>query len=92
MGKEVNSEVLLKLSQELTSWKFPARALGLSEAEIDQIYRDNQETKEQCFQMLRRWKDKYGQTATYQVLSTALVAMARGVYSFFVQIVLSHVS
>lgn len=57
----------------MTSWKFVARRLGLSECDISRIEKDNpNQTREQCYQMLIEWKSKYPENDTYQVLGKVL--------------------
>lgn len=54
-------------------WEPLARALGLSDAEIYAIYRDNGHSMvEQAVHMFRAWIDKNGSRATFGVLSTAI--------------------
>ena len=91
--QQVDNAVIRNLSQELASWKFPARALGLQEAEIDLIRLDNQcDTREQCYKMLQLWVQRYWQNATYQTLGRALQSEARDVYPKYVDIVSSFLS
>ena len=88
--QQVACAVLRALSNELSSWKFTARALGLSESEIDRIHLDNQsETREQCYKMLQHWKQQLGRAATYKTLGLALYNEAKSVYPKYFDIVSS---
>lgn len=64
---------LLESSELLKKWKFIARELDITEAEIEFLenkYRDN--IKEQAFQMMLKWKEKKGKRATRRVFVDAL--------------------
>ena len=88
----VSPQVMMALSHELAQWKFPARALGLKEAEIDHIKADNpNDNQEQCYQMLRKWEQSKAQNATYQALGRALQTGAQKVYPKYVEIVFANV-
>lgn len=90
--QRVDNTVIRHLSQELPLWKFPARALGLADSDIEHIRLDNQcDTREQCYKMLQLWLQRYCQHATYQTLGMALQSEARDVYPKYVNIVSSHV-
>jgi hypothetical protein len=87
-SEPVSRDVLRDLSKELPKWEFPARALGLKEADIESIKADYPcNSREQCYKMLLMWKQRCAQNATYQALGRALLAEARNVYPNYVKIV-----
>ena len=84
----VSLAVMRDLSKELPKWEFPARALGLDEAEIERIRANHPlDNREQCYQMLLNWEQSSAQKATYQALGHALQTEAPKVYPKYVEII-----
>ena len=66
-------EDLERLSKKMgTSWKSFALILGFEEAEIVEFDYEYKEVAKKAYQMLRRWKERDGTKATYEVLYSAL--------------------
>ena len=59
---------LARISLSITEWRALAPFLGLTEAEEEAIARDYPDTATQRIAMLRRWKGKYGRSATHKKL------------------------
>lgn len=91
--KQVHQKVLRDLSNEIPWWKFLARALEVPDNAIERIYLDYQnDSREQCYQMLRKWTQINGQNATYQHLGRALKTEVEEAYPKYVDIVTSYLS
>ena len=70
----------------MTSWKFIARQLGLDEADISTIEKDNpNDSQEQCYKMFMKWKSLYSENDSYQVLGNALREEDPGLFKEFVK-------
>ena len=63
-----SEEHLAEISLSITKWRTLAPFLGLTEAEEEAIARDNPDMSTQRIAMLRKWKAKYGCSATYKKL------------------------
>ena len=64
---------LSKIAEEIVTWEHLARRLGLTEAKIEEIKRNNANNYlEQKDQFLIKWKEKFGSKATYKVLLQCL--------------------
>jgi len=73
-SKPPDRNVFLWLSGELVRWKFVARQLGLTEAEIESICVDHRgEVGEQRYQMLATWERCYFHECSYQKLGQVLL-------------------
>ena len=71
--EEVSDKVIIDLSHVLLSWQLTGRDLGLEEHDIMHISSNYaQDYKEQCYQMMCLWKQRFPEKATYQVLGQAL--------------------
>ena len=66
------NEELQSLSRELNEWKPLGRCLNFGEGELMGIHKDNEEFVEKVYAMLRKWKEREGVYATYDVLHKAL--------------------
>ena len=65
--------VLEELSSKLAkSWEALARRLHFGNEEIEEITYNDQKHPKMQFSMLKKWKQKLGSEATYQVLFHAL--------------------
>ena len=53
-------------------WKKLGRVLKFEDAELTAFDRQNPEYSEKAYEMLLKWKQRHGSSATYQVLYTAL--------------------
>lgn len=49
-------------------WRVMAELLGFMEAEIERIVDAGCDDEERCYQLLRRWTQKYGSSATVSLL------------------------
>ena len=89
--QRVDRAVIRDLSQDLLSWVWPARSLGLDDSDIQRIKLDNAgDTREQSYQMLSVWLQRYPCDATYQTLGHVLLTEASSVYPRYVDIVSKH--
>ncbi len=61
---------LCRIAQSIINWKCVAPFLGLSEAEENDIERDERKSGDQKKAMVRVWRRKYGTEATYRRLAT----------------------
>lgn len=59
-------------SNILRDWKTLARQLGVTESDITAITHDNPQLKEQCHQMLIKWRQIHGGSGATDVLIEAL--------------------
>ena len=75
-ARSPDRKIFLWLSGELVRWKFIARALGLSDAEIEIIVVDHQGVGEQRYQMLATWERCYFHECSYQKLGRVLLESA----------------
>ena len=72
-GTAVSDKVVLTLSRRISKWKFLARDLKLEDHEIDKIVEGfPQDVEEQCYQMLKKWKQMNGNNADRATLGEAL--------------------
>ena len=63
------------IAQSITSWKQLSPFLGLTQQDEDDIQQDNTRNAERKMAMLRRWREKYGDEATYFRLADAFEAL-----------------
>ena len=63
------------IAQSITSWKQLSPFLGLTQQDEDDIQSDNTRNAERKLAMLRRWREKYGDEATYFRLADAFEAL-----------------
>ena len=72
-NSQCDNRVLLWLVRKVGDWKFLARWLGLQESDITQVEMDNPRSgREQCYQMLLKWKSVAPESYSYPVLGEAL--------------------
>ena len=57
-------------------WQRLGIALGLSEHDTDEIDIDERGVREKAFNLLIRWKQKFGSDATYEALAEGLSNVA----------------
>ena len=62
----------MKLTEKCI-WRPVGRLVGLDDAEIDEIQCDYKKVRERAYQMLRRWREKHGSSATLSQLAIALL-------------------
>jgi hypothetical protein len=73
VGMPVTEKLLNAITKDIKDkWKFLGRYLALDESTIQAIKADNYQIREQAHQMLMKWKQKYANRATTQVLIKAL--------------------
>ncbi|PFX19183.1 D-inositol 3-phosphate glycosyltransferase [Stylophora pistillata] len=70
--QEPSNEELEWLSHKLKRWKTVGRRLGIEEATLTAISKENEEYFEKTYQMLLNWKGRESSAATYQVIHEAL--------------------
>lgn len=75
--KPCHQEHLVDIAQDLTQWEVVALALGLKEAEVDDIDVECRSLPEKRIKMLLKWKSKFGIKATYRRLSESLSSIKR---------------
>lgn len=63
------------VARSIMSWKQLSPFLGLTQQDEDDIQHDNTRNAERKIAMLRRWKEKYGDEATYFRLADAFEAL-----------------
>ena len=68
---------LARLSQSVVSWEELAPFWGLTEAEEEEIKKDNHSYAAQKLAALRRWKSKCSETATYRQLVRVFARMKK---------------
>ena len=68
---------LARLSRNVVSWEELAPFWGLTEAEEEEIKRDNHSYAAQKLAALRRWKAKCSKTATYHQLVRLFTRMGK---------------
>ena len=69
----------------MTNWRFLARWLGLEENEVQRILEEHPNSvREQCYQMLLRWREMDPQNYNYHVLGDALLRENIELYAKFV--------
>ncbi|XP_071838762.1 uncharacterized protein [Apostichopus japonicus] len=78
-----SESLLLKLAGRLVGWRFLGRQLGLTEGMLDDIERDNRESKEIKYQTLLQWKRTSVQP-TIGCLAKALKEVNRADLAVFV--------
>ena len=75
--------LLLWLSERVVQWKFLGRYLDVKEHDLDRISLENQnDIREQCFQMLKRFSMEAGPRSTCQRLGRALLESERNKHLF----------
>ena len=68
---------LSEIALTLTDWQLVASFLGLTDAEEEEIKEDSQPARRRKVAMLRRWKKKYGEKATYRKLAQVFWRLKR---------------
>ena len=83
-SRQLTSDTLLRKCSEnhlatialsITSWKQLSPFLGLTQQDEDDIQSDNMRNAERKIAMLRRWREKCGDGATYFRLADAFEAL-----------------
>ena len=70
LDQACSDEHLLELSLELTHWQTVSPFLGLSETEEEDI--EKRPPQRQRIDVLRKWRTKFGSTATYRCVCVAI--------------------
>lgn len=60
------------LSQKIVHWRSLGRRLNFHEAQLHGFDNENSQWREKAYAMLRKWKEREGPDATYQVLYEVL--------------------
>ena len=77
LDRACTSEHLQDIAQFLESWRTVAPRLGLSNAEVEEVERDEAEEKEKRRKILEVWKARFAFKAKYEVLIKALLKIGR---------------
>jgi len=68
-----STDDLLLVAYELgASWKMLGRTLKIPDPVLEHIEADNPRQSERCYNVLKRWTDVFGSSATYECLARAL--------------------
>ena len=73
-GNTLLSDMAAKLAG---TWRQVGRAIGVDDSELDEIQHDYQKVIEKAYQMLRRWREKYGSSALVSQLAIALLIVGQ---------------
>ena len=71
LKQQVTDRHLSEIAAEIIDWEALAPYLSLKEAEIEEIKQDFSTSKKQKVGLLRVWRERYGDEATYQCLIQA---------------------
>ena len=76
LNQEVASDKIHEISTLLTDdWKLLAPKMNLTEAEVNEIERDNHSEELKKIGFLKKWKRKQSIRATYRVLVEVLISI-----------------
>ena len=75
LRRKCSENHLAIIAQSITSWKQLSPFLGLTQQDEDDIQSDNMRNTERKLAMMRRWREKYGDEATYFRLAEAFEAL-----------------
>ena len=75
LRRKCSENHLAIIAQSIASWKQLSPFLGLTQQDEDDIQHDNTRNAERKMAMLRRWREKYGDEATYFRLADAFEAL-----------------
>jgi len=71
-GTPSTDDLLLVAFELGASWKMLGRTLEIPDPVLQQIEADNPLLSERCYNVLKRWTEVFGSTATYECLARAL--------------------
>ena len=77
MDRPCSDDHLKVIAKDLTDWETVAYALGLSDAEVEDVDRTYQKLPLKRIKMLMKWKKKFQELATYQRIATAFCFLKR---------------
>ena len=77
MTATIQDPELKKISSELDQWETLGLSLGLGKPDIESIKRCRQKEEYKRKKMLRRWKRKYKDAATYEELARTMLQISR---------------
>ena len=75
LHRKCSDNHLATIALSITSWKQLSPFLGLTQQDEDDIQSDNMKNAERKLAMLRRWREKNGDEATYFRLADAFEAL-----------------
>ena len=75
LDQPCSDEHLSTLALHITDWQSIAPFLGLTEAEESEIVEDNSKARMKKIKMLRKWRNKKGEKATYRNLAKVLLEL-----------------
>ena len=77
LNQPCSDDHLCEIALSISDWQSVAPFLGLTDVLEEQIERDYANTKLQRIAMLRTWRRKFGQTATYRALLRTVLRLGR---------------
>ena len=75
LDQPCSDEHISKLALYITDWQSIAPFLGLTEAEESEIVEDSSKARMKKIKMLRKWRNKKGEKATYRNLAEVLLEL-----------------
>ncbi len=78
LERREDSDFVKLLARLIPNWQLLAQNLNFSQEEIHEIEENHAMREEQCYQMLKKWSERYREEATYAVLHTEVRNMHRG--------------
>ena len=75
-GSLPDDEMLLIAADIIEEWKRLGMALGLNSAEVAEVDIDERLVRDKAYQVLLKWKQKFGSEATYRRLADGLTNSA----------------
>ena len=75
LDQPCSDEHISKLALHITDWQSIAPFLGLTEAEESEIVEDCSKARTKKIKMLRKWRNKKGEKATYRNLAEVLLEL-----------------
>ena len=64
---------LMEIGLKLTDWRVVAMLLGLEDTEMEDIEEKARSPRERALRMLKRWRQKLGEGATYRYITSLIL-------------------
>ena len=77
LDRECSERDIVRLAEFCVRWRLIGNHLKLEDTDLDVIENDFKGTELQRLQMLKKWKQKFANRATYRVFIEALVVVNR---------------